>query len=930
MHPDFPTVVGEPFYRAAMAVLSKHISSRDIWADLEKNLIQREKLDPRSYTTQKHYVTENSPKLLPLMALHIMDPSGKMAREERLFFAMTDAIYRGRPPEEVALFWQLSRKNTKHLVKVIQAYVSMNMASLSIQSGRILADKFKEFVNQGATENLISKLVDDSDLHVKPLWASFFRGLAQLEDYCRKEIENKTQEKVTDELKNFYRQIQLNVKYLVTYPNMLMLAYFSKKTNYNETFDAFGITYRVNANVVINDTLLGRLPPFFILTTDVDAYKGISEPEVMLAVYYAHVTGLFELYGIDRENWLSTIYESQSRMSLEFMRSAKAKILSSFLRPEAPAQSFLRVCQELKQGQPRELLLRNLSDLRAAIVYGDFAPERAAPPMGPTLNAIVPNHFSSDLEEAMEVLRSDYAPGMRRVQLVRHLLELPLAGAIAEQVKEMEDIANFLYSVVGDMEQAVGDCALRLAELERDRRDELISDEIQHLRHVHLLLRALNDFQSFENESVAQLRARQHDIWQDPFFKDLAPDKPLFVAAKELIHRELHLSEIFSQNSEYGKDYALSAGLQRAAGGGYYYRVRTMDLILRFWNYYQYGYAGKKQAARPPGLRYTLPDSMLALRNSIGMLNPNSEVDAEVLRPSTGDPDVFFRQTLWLYSPFLWFKDGPTSQTNTMTKWIKLMVSILKAKSEGNTQATDIAKCDAACEREERAKAHSGIEVVLKRCVQFIEHLSMTPTDQLFVRNILLKSTLFTSAAGEGPNGLFIYGIDNNYYISVADQAYLFTVSHLLGGRTIMRPYRSMDKPASGAPGETGNSEVTPEMLLQVARTSPFAKGEEQAEFFRDMDKRILFSAGTELPEALRQLYGYQIKRELMLEDVFTGVVSELAQKPYTLKRPVQFSTSYAPLQQIYFLSYADKYRTENEIYNQKTYNIYRYIPPKD
>jgi len=423
------------------------------------------------------------PKLLETLQIPDMG-----ARDE--YFYLVASVFNGEiNPETARVLWLQTRQDLPRFQSVLDIYLRTQFVHTIARSNSVMRE-FYSNASAFTASNLFHEAFKKSE-EITPLWRRFFAHNETMRTLFRKILaESPSQDRTGAQAAEIqlFDQFKRNVKFMVTYPHMIMLAYQMALHNFSLKIRSW-VTLDIDATQVINQLFEGEFSPWF------DFHSGEQKPltsaEILLAFHFGVSTGLFETFRVDPESFFLLV--SQKLLSTFDNRiTQETQTLRSRYRDDLDYDTFLRICQGDKAVQlPRVLSIR---DVRYWPFLGRLANRfYSSGEPGKQMNV-----FGGTLEDRHETVRVELG---RKSRLLRSMIDI-YTNYLRARGKSESDIASFSTKVSAPLENsakivrefyteffAMHDrllpCLLINVQQEQDLKLKLFAAEETYLRQAH-------------------------------------------------------------------------------------------------------------------------------------------------------------------------------------------------------------------------------------------------------------------------------------------------------------------------------------------------------------------------------------------------------------------------------------------------------------
>lgn len=907
---DMDIVIGRDLSLVIGNLVSGQLGQPEIWAAFVSLFNREQAGEDVSYTNALKRVQQHDPALLGRLGVKPYDLGAQVQSRSKNLAAVffLSRIYDLRPPSRERYLWDLAKMDPMEALDLIEAFVRVTMVDRMIDTHKKMAGFFNKYQHDGkAKQELLFETMKYSDQNLTPRWKDYVTRVQQLETFFADEFERThSNEKGTPlaerilKLRNFFEELNPSIKYMVTYPNMIMLGYYAAKMNLDfnvETF--FGSKIEINKDLVLHDLMEGKIGPMFLYTSFKSAEtkrnsEGIDSVQMFWSLYYAMVTDLPKLYNIPADEFLGTFLGAYKERNDERMRKTIA-FHRDLLQPSAEVQQLLRICD---QPEGAVNFFSNRIDIQevknatflGALGSGTRPPLRSAVSLTNLSASVLNNSF----DEALELLRSDVDPKLRRLYLIRSAFKLArstdtaglkrIDGLLTESLDMRKRIIDSSRLFIEKLPM----CVIRMRAIEVQRRREVFAMEVQFLRAIQ---KALQTLSSTKDEQAAVIALSKGD----PFFADIDTSKPMLAALNEVVTRKTNLDAAFNVIADYRGDYARSGGFQRDSTGKLYFNHRSRDMIIRIGQFMTYGFMGAKISNHLDRLTVLLPPTLKEL-----------EMRSSGSSPTGNDMQLFSRPGDGVVSTALdhfrghmsWFGDAHAA-TSMFRSFLRQMTALYKFDYLGDLDLENQIVCDAACKQAKYDWARAGATKLIELSRTMLDELNFNEQDvailKLFEVPSFYRFEKDGGTYGMGPKYLFMEtdGSGTEAITGMTDEAFTYLTSLTLGFHPIFRGMRQYAEAEwMVKQNDTGNMFSDQHVIKSdelITRTNYFEAAQKYYITLRDKQNLLLYAMDPEIERQIDLFHTLLIRSDFDIADIFLEVAPQwAASNPMPF---VQFST---------------------------------------
>ena len=758
---------------------------------------------------------------------------GTKSQDQLLYFYVLRQAFANRPKDEVHSFWDISAKDPMQLMEYIEHFARVFMVNATAMTNLKMAEMFKR-IDAGLVDpnQLLKHSIDEANAKVGPIWMEYYARVGQLKDFFEQNIEpqggldpESELGKRTREMRDFFDHLHRNVKFLVTYPNMIMLAYYAKKVGYSERIKLpylrFPIT--LDGNLIMQELMEGKIPPLFLFTNYEGDGEALDRLEVMYAMYFAVKSDLLTLYNVDPVDWfekISAAYIQEDQVILQDWSDR----MTARTKPNSPFGELAKICTALEKAKSGTLseahrIINPLAvkNINSNVLYGRLG-MYAREPLLSTIKAVSPaGNYDEMIAEGLEIIRSDIDPKLRNIMLIRSVYartdvdQVRRGKVLAKMDNLLSRIEHLRRGVLARSmlyENTVGKCVLDLSEEEWRRRGEMFNMELEFQGLVFTALAALNDLVDRRLDSTEALRAStDHPIWKLSFFDALDPKLRLYESVRKLFKARGGFRQAFKEIVKYEQDYDHLGGIReienRHSGNfHYFYRFRYLDMYPRLATYVTEGFNGVEVSLKMDKVEANYPETLKDFREQVaGWQMSYMDLNKKFSYFGKDEMDLSFEErrdqfvtsVMQKFSSFTreWFF-YIHGMAAVERRWMQTMVALQKLKYEIELDPLKQLDCDRDCIDDIRNQMAIDALELIYRDVDFLrqDNLNQIVDDESILG--WLGRISYRSWPKAGPYYLFARDNIHQDYVALTDDTYTYLTSYHLGKWSKYRGYRPM------------------------------------------------------------------------------------------------------------------------------------------
>jgi len=160
-----------------------------------------------------------------------------------------------------------------------------------------------------------------------------------------------------------------NIKYMVVYPSMLVIAYRLGEANFERDYKTmFGTPIKVNSKYIMKRFFDGKFPPWFDFGNDSST---VSKYGIVHAFEYALKTGLFRAAGVSELDLLLRIFDDLLYIDLVKLKEEMIYLKSQYYN-DPLYERFINTCYSIKRGSEYYNPVP-LSEIKSSPFLGNWA-----------------------------------------------------------------------------------------------------------------------------------------------------------------------------------------------------------------------------------------------------------------------------------------------------------------------------------------------------------------------------------------------------------------------------------------------------------------------------------------------------------------------------------------------------------------------------
>ncbi|OFZ22760.1 MAG: hypothetical protein A2202_00655 [Bdellovibrionales bacterium RIFOXYA1_FULL_36_14] len=292
------------------------------------------------------------------------------------YYYMIASAYHNRSDSNfLETLWKFYQGDTQKLSDTTNSYVRIKFLQVLSLSHQNIVKYFHE--KDYTPNNFFIKAISKSE-QVSP----HFQELFQKSEYLQLFLESllmkgnsKSQAIYQDLSRNLFSGIKMNIKYMISFPEMMILLYeFAKNGLEFKINSHYNGLVQVSSNQIMKEFFEGRFYSFFNYSDDT---KALTSEEILYAFYFALNTGLFRDFA-SKQNETQLVKDFIKMVATQLSNIEINKLTTDFnvftnnYKADTTYNIFLNLCNSPK-GYVHQL---TLDDLDRSVLQGKIVGER--------------------------------------------------------------------------------------------------------------------------------------------------------------------------------------------------------------------------------------------------------------------------------------------------------------------------------------------------------------------------------------------------------------------------------------------------------------------------------------------------------------------------------------------------------------------------
>lgn len=214
----------------------------------------------------------------------------KISQDEYLY--LTHKLFYGHfNLEDSESFWQGTLKDEKAFLTTATNFLKLQVAHNIVLANTMMSN----FYNKNKNTKLINLLRESESeaSKIRKSWSILLGRAKTLKIFVNRISQSKSNKNLKENLVTNIDVLQNNIKYLVTYPNMLSLLHLMAKLELKDEVQSFFGKFTIDSDTVITQFFNGKFMPWFNF-----GHNGITldKYEIIYTFYYALTTEIFSTF----------------------------------------------------------------------------------------------------------------------------------------------------------------------------------------------------------------------------------------------------------------------------------------------------------------------------------------------------------------------------------------------------------------------------------------------------------------------------------------------------------------------------------------------------------------------------------------------------------------------------------------------------------
>ena len=291
------------------------------------------------------------------------------------YYIIASAYHNRSDSNFLEALWNVHHGDPKKLSEATNTFVRIKFLQVLSLSHQNIVKYFHE--KDYTPNNFFIKAISKSE-QVSPHFQELFQKCEYLQLFLKNILMKdnaKSQEIYQDLARNLFSGIEMNIKYMISFPEMMILLYEFAKNGLEFKINSLqqGLV-QVSSNQIMKEFFEGRFYSFFKYTDDT---KALSSEEILYAFYFALNTGLFRDFA-SKQNEIQLVKDFIKMVATQLSNIEINKLTTDFnvftknYKADTTYNIFLNLCNS-PEGYVHQL---TLDDLDQSVLQGKKVGER--------------------------------------------------------------------------------------------------------------------------------------------------------------------------------------------------------------------------------------------------------------------------------------------------------------------------------------------------------------------------------------------------------------------------------------------------------------------------------------------------------------------------------------------------------------------------
>ncbi len=404
------------------------------------------------------------------------------------YFYLVDRLFRGHiGVDEANLFWEGTNKSEADVTRVIELYSKIELLKMIFKTNTYMGEIFKQ--KDIPNDRLFEQVVNRSQ-PITDEWSIFLTRIEKLTIFVKQKIDSK-KSAMADTEKSLL-SIGRNVKYLATYPNMMVIGDTMIDLQAELTVASFwGIPIKIDPKQVMKIILDGKIEqPWFIFGGD---SSSLNKTETIFSYFFGLESGVFDFFALLKNNTTGKaaklkFFQNAVKRTLSEETTALKKAIETMedqnTNKDVAFQNTMITCGLVKKGDLDFSMTAPAEDIKKYLLFGNST--------NSTIQTLYNLYNSGPIGQYMN-FRDGFESLVIQIRSMMEILALKLTSdvdkqALADLNKEMEsyeELKRRFYEVAVEQHHKVSGCLNKLVKLEMDRTLQIYEMEASFFGKVY-------------------------------------------------------------------------------------------------------------------------------------------------------------------------------------------------------------------------------------------------------------------------------------------------------------------------------------------------------------------------------------------------------------------------------------------------------------
>lgn len=949
---DFETHFGADFSSQISNLLAKRLESGDLRDRLKAELSALEAQGFNYFSKLKSLESSNQQILKNLNYEPIRSNPSENPFDHELSLYILGKLYLGTELSQATTFWRSAGKNPNVLLANMQKVVQLELLQTSLSTSKIMGENFRKHQAEGRdASKLLTEMAIWSNSRATPLWTSFHVKIERLKRFFEQEIEKnpkffsdynaRTQIIAT---RNFFENINDNIKIYATYPNLIMMSYFAAKFNFRQVLKMRRLEVTFDKDIILDLLVHGRLDPILSFTRYDRDDEPLNELQILHAFQALLQMDVLAAYNISEEEFIDQFFSKYLEVNRKFIVEKLDKFRAVFGEGKPGAQ-FLQECQSFSNSKAFDRVM-SFKDLQLSLFYGypyEYQLANGLQDIGKFIASPTGAQRNMLYDEDLETLKSDVDPKMRLLGLFRDLLNINKPNLSQSAKNKLDSIfSSYLQLREGYFRKVKNQffesrkCISKSVEIEQSRLRDVIQMERLFAMDVHSALTSLRVVKGDYHLPYANLVTKYNlKLHTQAHFKGIEKSSSLIKGLNEwLTNLRVYLPArkgfagfAASQNGGFGF-FMGSDGLP-------FFKTRVVDDMARLAGYLTEGYFEHQLRNSPERLTIQFPGSFREFNENFSSGAKSRKAgDAEVIYASSSTETQ--KAMIKLLNRNFWHFSGVKGFNGFLREAHRIEIAFMRYEHTRELDMGKLRKCGSTCLSQAGGQVGQKVKDFLARLYHDFQLFNLSEWDKDLLKLMDEQGFFFidpgylaSTSLPSGPKGLFVADNLDTPPTGFLDQPFNYIVAYALGEKAQTRNYTPVADlhwlPSDGS-SSAGNGNATERVGAKeiIERINPFKSALKIFPTLRDREVAKIFPSHVEQEKLILMTYEWNLFWDMRNPELFVKASEEYFKQ---IKWPkAQFSLLTESFEPYSFTpQLLAQYRKDIELFKKSTDNYFNF-----